>query len=181
MEVLGFFIKLFLGCMFMLAAQVIAMAMTEKSSSSNEHAMSRYNFKKVPIINEGYYYDTIEGLKHLLEILLLINLFYSVIFSDVMVFCIGSGVLVLLFSVLHDITFRTRKLIDMSDDDISKLNRKEMGDLWAEAYKGEMLAINPNVFSEPKKTDFEIPIRVLCIMSVFAVGTYTVYKIFIQG
>ena len=181
MEVLGIFIKLFLGCMFIFAAQVIVMEMSEKSSSSNEHAMSRYNFKKVPIINEGYYYGIIEGLKHLLEILLLINLFYSVIFSDFMVFFIGSVVLVFLFSVLHDIIFRVRKLIDMSDDDISKLSRKEMGDLWAEAYKREMLAINPNVFSEPKKTDFEIPIRVLCIMSAFAVGTYAVFKIFLQG
>lgn len=62
MEVLGIFIMLFLGCMFILAAQVIAMEMTEKSSSSNKHAMSRYNFKKVPIINEEYYYDTIKGL-----------------------------------------------------------------------------------------------------------------------
>ena len=56
-----------------------------------------------------------------------------------------------------------------------------MGDLWAAAYKKEMLAINPNVFSEPKKTDFEIPIRVLCIVPAFVVCTYTLYKIFIQG
>lgn len=181
MEGLVILFKLFLGCMFILAAQVIAMEMTETSSSSNKHAMSRYNFKKVPIINEGYYYDTIERLKHLLEILLLINLFYSVIFSDIMVFFIGSVVLVFLFSVLHDINFRARKLIDVSDDDISKLSQKEMGDLWVEAYKREMLAINPNVFSEPKKTDFEIPIKVLSIMGVFAVSTYAVYKVFIQG
>lgn len=177
-----------------------------------------YNFKAVPIINEGFYYNKIETLKILFIALLYINLICSTIYSFVfidehsndkitllnindigfMAVLIGSPILFILSYYLHQISLRAKYLIckdkeilneynqprKLNRDDffikenyiehcnnyILKLSPKEMGDLWVEAYKREMLEINPNVFLEPKKTDNKILLNflfssfLLCLM-----------------
>lgn len=115
---------------------------------------------------------------------------------------IGSPILFILSHYLHQISLRAKYLIckdkeilneynqprklnrdyfffkedyiNYCNDYISKLSPKEMGDLWVEAYKREMLKINPNVFLEPKKTDNKILLNflfssfVLCLMIFIA-------------
>lgn len=181
-----------------------------------------YNFKAVPIINEGFYYNKIETIKSLLVALLYINLICSTIYSFVFIdehsngkitflnikdigfmsVFIGSPILLFLSCYLHQISLRAKYLIckdkeilnkynqprklnresfflkedyiNHSNNYLSKLSPKEMGDLWVEAYKREMLKINPNVFLEPKKTDNKILLNflfssfVLCLMIFIA-------------
>lgn len=151
-----------------------------------------YNFKAVPIINEGFYYNKIKTLKILFIALLYINLicitFLNINDIGFMFAFIGLPILFILSYYLHQINLRAKYLIckDKLNIDIflikenyikedyikhcnnyiSKLSPKEMGDLWVKAYKREMLEINPNVFLEPKKTDNRILLNFL--LSIFS-------------
>ena len=133
-----------------------------------------YNFKLVPIINEGYFYRFINFLKFLLILLIYMGLFYCVVsksdisFGHLFVFLV---IMLVLLMCLHELHCRVTYLLreDENYSRISKLSSKELGDLWTEAYKKEMLAINPNVFSEPKKTDFQTPLTILTLVAFFSI------------
>ena len=136
--------------------------------------MFEYNFKLVPIINEGYFYRFINFLEFLLILLISTGLFYCVVlksdisFGFLFVFLVITLVLLMCLHQLHcRAIYLLRKYENYSK--ISKLSSKELGDLWAEAYKKEMLAINPNVFLEPKKIDFQTPLRILTLVVGFSI------------
>ena len=136
--------------------------------------MFEYNFKSVPIINEGYYCRFIKFLEFLLIALISTGLLYYVVsksdisFGYLFVFLVITLVLIM---CLHQLHFRAIYLLreDENYSRISKLSSKELGDLWTEAYKRKMLAINPNVFLEPKKIDFQTPLRILTLVIGFSI------------
>ena len=139
-----------------------------------------YNFKRVPIINEGYCYNIIEGIKFLLIALLYIDLICCIIYSYVVdegeldagfkFFFISSPILMLLIHYFHNVSWRTKHLIYEYGGTL-ELSSKEMGDLWTAAYKKEMLAINPNVYSEPKIIDIVIfLLKILKFLFIFLVA-----------
>lgn len=139
-----------------------------------------YNFKRVPIINEGYYYNIIEIIKYLLIALLYIDLICCIIYSYVVdeseldagfkFFFISSPILMLLIHYFHNVSWRTKHLIYEYGGTL-ELSSKEMGDLWAAAYKKEMLAINSNVYSEPKIIDIVIfLLKILKFLFIFLVA-----------
>ena len=136
--------------------------------------MFEYNFKLVPIINEGYFYRFINFLEFLLILLIFTGLFYCVVsksdisFGHLFVFLVITLVLLM---CLHQLHCRAVYLLreDENYSRMSKLSSKELGDLWTETYKRKMLEINPNVFSEPKKTDFQTPLRILTLVVGFSI------------
>ena len=152
-----------------------------------------YNFKRVPIINEGYCYNIINFIKFLLIALLYIDLICCIIYSYVVeyfkldavffFFFISSPILILLIHYFHNVSWRTEHLIHKYGGTL-ELSSKENGDLWTAAYKKEMLAINPNVHSEPKIIGIVIfllkILKFLFIFLVVGLFCFMIHNLYIE-